>query len=349
MKDYTKSLEGSLGRVSDESGKITSQRKFDKASDDPVNAMKALRTYRQLATVDQYQSSVSETSAWVQDTEYAVNTVNTVLMAASSTLIAAKGTSTASDLQNHAKSLDSYQTELLNTLNSTFNGQYVFGGKDSGCQPFKMGTSSEADLDSGVPTGTDVNGKLLYNIPNTDKYVPVSMINNNPGPTAQYSINNPAMKYSMPVDIGLGISTDPTTHNVINGTAFDASTSALDFVCQNITSAGCDNIIDTLGTTSTQMKAGDSSGIGAAQDAVKDAQSLELKATVTIGEKSKLLGFMSNKLTNDNTNLTTRLSAVEDIDVTAEYSKYLVDQQVYNASLSVGSNILQHSLFDFLK
>jgi flagellar hook-associated protein 3 FlgL len=358
MSNYRNALGNNLSRLNDENGKISSEMRFSRASDDPVAAMKTLKTYRQLANTDQYQQSVSETSSWMTATESAVSTVDKILTTANSTIVAAKnGTYSSGDAANQAKSVDSYQQELLQTLNSTFNGQYIFGGSDNSSQPFKIGTADESDLaaSAGAFDNTaSVTGKLLYNIPNTKTYVPVSAISNakSGDPNYTYSINNPTMKYSMPVDVGLGITTD-TSKNVVSGTAFESATSALDFLCQNFTGASTgaqsENIVDSLGDASTQLKSGTTPKLDDALNMVKSTQDSELKATVVIGEKSKTLGFLSDKLTNDNTNLNARLSTIADIDITEEYTKYQTDQQVYNASLSIGTNILQHSIFDFLK
>lgn len=361
MNDYQNTLESNLGRLNQESEKVSTERKFSRASEDPVDALKTLRTYRELAGTDQYQESAKETGDWVNDVGSALKTVDGILSSANSLLVASNsGTYNADDAKTHATSLDSYQDELMQTLNSSFNGQYVFGGDASGPAPFKIGTQddlsgSKPDIDTSVTNfGTDaVVGKLLYNIPGTSQYVPVSAINNSTSgdpktSVYKYSINNPAMKYSMPVDVGMGIKTD-SSHSVVNGTAFDASTSALDFLCQNMTGTSSENIVDSLGNAADQLRNSTTPKLDDAMQMVSDTQNAELKSTVTVGEKSKMLGFLNSKLTTDNTNLTSRLSTIEDVDITSESTNFMMDQMVYNASLSISSTILQHSLIDFLK
>jgi flagellar hook-associated protein 3 FlgL len=362
MSDYQKTLESNLNRLNDESDKISSERKFSRGSQDPVAAMKTLRTNRQIANVSQYQQNVSEATSWMTATESSVKNVDQILQSANEMIVQAKnGTYNVSDAQNQAKSIDGYQQEIVDTLNSTFNGQYIFGGTASGPQPFKIGTAADltganADVDTKVTAfgSGQVVGKLLYNIPNTNTYVPVSAINNSttgdPGTSDyKYSINNPAMKYSMPVDLGLGIKTDAATHNVVGGTAFESSTSALDFLILNPTGTSSVNIVDSLAGASQQLNSGATPLLDDTLNMVQSTQDAELKSTVVVGEKSKLLDYIGNKLIDDNTNLTSRLSSIADVDITQESTNYQMDQMVYQASLSIGSTILQHSLIDFLK
>jgi flagellar hook-associated protein 3 FlgL len=358
MSNYQQELSDNLNRLNNDSNKVSSEKNFTRASQDPIGAMEALKTTRQLASVTQYQQSVTSTTSWMNSAESSVKTVDSILQSSSETLTAAKnGTNNAGDDSNYAASVDSYQQEMLETLNSTFNGQFIFGGNASGNPPFKAGTADDlsgagADIDTtGGFTSDQVEGKLLYNIPNTSVYIPVSAVNNVTDPTDpnyKYSINNPAMKYTMPVDVGLGMKTD-SSGNVASGTAFDASTSALDFLAQNISAGGSTNVYDTLGTVSTQLKAGDNTQLDTPLSLTQSTQDSELKTNVVIGEKSKMLGFLGTQLTSESTNLTTSLSGVEDADVTAAMTNFSMSQMVYQASLQISSDVLQNSLIDFLK
>jgi flagellin-like hook-associated protein FlgL len=70
---------------------------------------------------------------------------------------------------------------------------------------------------------------------------------------------------------------------------------------------------------------------------------------VTLGSKGKLLEFFNDKLTTDSTNLISKLSDLEDVDVTLATTNYQMSQVVYKASLQVSATILQTNLLDFLK
>ena len=74
-----------------------------------------------------------------------------------------------------------------------------------------------------------------------------------------------------------------------------------------------------------------------------------LSTTVNIGEKTNMLSFLSDRNQTQNTNQQTRLSEVSDVDTTQSITDYQMRQMVYQASLSVGSKIMQPSLIDFMK
>ena len=61
------------------------------------------------------------------------------------------------------------------------------------------------------------------------------------------------------------------------------------------------------------------------------------------------VGAAQSRNETENLNLTSLLSEKEDIDIAEKYMEYMVMSTVYIASLSVGANILQPSLLDFLR
>lgn len=357
MDKYKNNLENNLARLDTYSNQISTQRKFSRASEDPIAAMQTLNATETLTTVTQYKTNLSSATSFVKETDSATSTVSSILESAYETLIAAaNGTNSSSSYSDHATSLESYQEELVQALNTAYGDQYVYGGSTSGKVPFKVGTADDltgagADIDpSGGFTSSDVVGKLLYNIPNTDYYIPASAINNTTDTASaqyKYSVNNPAMNYTMPIDLGMGMTV--TGGIVQKGTAFEAFTSPLSFLLLDTNGTGSSNVYDTLSTAISDLRNSDTSGMDSIISKVQDAQDAVTKTTVSIGEKENMLDYLQTKLTDDYTNTTERLSSVEDVDVTLATTNYEMSQMVYQASLSICSNVLQNSIFDYLR
>lgn len=370
MKKYAESLSDSLNQVDRYSQQVTSGTKFTRASEDPTDAVTSLKLMEQLSQVGSYQSSAGTASTWLKTTETSVKTIDSILQSASETVTAAKnGTNTGSDLANYEKSLTNYQQELLQTLNQTSGSQYVFGGSTTGNPPFKIGTAADVSTDmvslSGTGaitfTGTDdgiaghqnIVGLLLYNIPNTDTYIPVSDIGTGavptgatPGDIGYYTTRNSAMSYTESIDLGMG--EQVSDYQVTGGTAMNVATSPLDFLVVDSDGTTA-NLYDQLGKVVTQLKNGDSSGLGGLLDLVGTTQDEESKTVVEVGSKEQMCTFMTNKFTNDNTNLQSSLSSAMDVDSAQTITNYIQSQAVYQAAQSICSNVMQHSLFDFLK
>ena len=373
MKKYAESLSDSLNQVDRYSQQVTSGTKFTRASEDPTDAVTSLKLLSQLSQVDSYKSSASTASTWLQTSETSVKTIDSILQSASETVTAAKnGTNTDSDLANYAKSLTNYQAEILQTLNQTSGSQYVFGGSLTGNPPFKIGTAADVtagsadmvslsgtgavtftDTDDGVAGHQNIVGLLLYNIPNTDQYIPVSDIGTGAVPTGAtssqigyYTTQNSAMSYNSSVDLGMG--EQVSDYQVAGGTAMNVATSPLDFLV--VDSGGTTtNLYDQLGNVVTQLDSGDSSGLGDLLSLIGTTQDEESKTVVEIGSKEQMCTFMTNKFTNDDTNLQSGLSSAMDVDSTQVITNYIQSQAVYQAAQSICSNVMQHSLFDFLK
>lgn len=337
MDNYQKSLMDNLDNINTNSEQMSTQKKFTKASQDPIAAMKALKANHSLKTVEQYQSSCTEMTSFMQATEAAVKTVNSILLDAGSLITgASNGTNNSSDDKNNAVALQNYQQEILQTLNSSFNGRYVFGGAEDGNPPFKVGEASD---------GAANVGKLMYRNYSASglSYVPVSSINS----TTIGSYN-----LTMPVDMGMGMRLDGSG-NVVKGTVFEAATSALGFLTLNETGTGATatttNIFDMLGKATTEMQAGDHSNLSSYMGIIDSTRTAVLDVNVDLGDRSSMISFLSDKLTNDNLNLTQKLSDLQDTDITLAATNYQVSQMVYDSSLAISSHVLQKSLIDFLR
>ena len=153
MEQYTRELNSNISSVSEDSEEISAGRSFLNASDNPVSASETLSASTQLNTVKQYQSNITTEQNWMSETDSAVESIQSILTSATTTLDDASSSASNSSTSNAtlASDLESDQTELLSTLNTELNGQYIFGGSTDGLPPFKAGTESDyTDYQTGV-------------------------------------------------------------------------------------------------------------------------------------------------------------------------------------------------------
>lgn len=422
MSQYAKQLNQNVEQVSDDTQKLSSGKKYSRASQDPVDAAGMVETSGQMATVKRYQSNITSAQSWLTETETVVKSdYYSILQNANTTLNSASSSGTNSDVNNQslATTLEYDQTELLSALNSTFGGQYVFGGSTSGNPPFKVGTDNDytaytnyvsaykavyesaydsavtdptttaekavktAEADSSTALGaakaaltvapavnitvsgttatvsaalneTDITGKLLFQVPATGSYIPVSKINNSaqtsattPNDLSYYSTENSAMTRTSPVDLGFGAQV--SGGSVAEGTAFESYTDPLGFLLQNVTASGSDNMYDAYGETAEKLKANDTSSVSAAFTLNTQSMDAASLTNAVLGAKQNMLTFLSDKYSTDSINITQRLSNVEDIDTTSAYTQYSMHMMAYQACLSISSTILQNNLTQYLK
>jgi flagellar hook-associated protein 3 FlgL len=339
MDNYNSTLSDNLNLLNSSFSQISSQKKFSRASEDPTAAMQTLNSLHNINDLQQYKTNIDQTTSLMNTTESTVNTVNQIVVSAQETITAANNSGALSDTDNqtHALSLQSLQGEILQTLNTTSGSSYVFGGSQDGPAPFRAGVAA----DGATPDGVTNEGKLMYyNSKGTPPgYIPFRTIN---------TTNVDAMQVSMPVDVGLGMQVD-STGKVAAGTAFESATSAIDMLSSSMTATGNQNIYDTLGSAVTKLQVGGAVDLGTElADSQKEYSSV-LSTTVSIGEKTKMLTFLGDRNTTQDSNQQTRLSQVSDVDTTKAITDYQMRQMVYQASLSVGTKIMQPTLFDFMK
>lgn len=333
MSNFQDSLTDNLSSLNDSYKQMSSERKFSRASDDPVSAMKALKSLHTLNDLAQNAESIQDSQSWIQNTESTVDTVNSIIKSAKEKLLAANNTATvsASDRQIYAGDLSQIQNELVQTLNTTFNGQYVFGGATSGSAPFKVGTTAD--------DGAANNGKLMiYNYTDSKYEAFTSVTSSTKG---NYSL-------SMPVDVGLGMKVD-ASGKIVVGTTVDNSASGVDLLAFDMSSTGCGDLYDTLSGAITKLTAPTSSDLSGELADTEKALDSALQTDVTLGSKSNFLTFLADKNTDQNLNVTTKLSSLEDVNLAQAIMNYEQKDAVYNASLSVGTKISSMSVVDFLK
>lgn len=335
MKNYTKTLDDKLTNVDKYSNQVSSSRKFQRASEDPVAAMQTIESCHAYVDNRQYATSETNANSWMQATESTVDQLNSILKSAQEKATEAiNGTNNDSDRQNLAMAMGSYRDELVQTLNTSFSGRYIFGEGSDGKPPFKMGTTAE--------DGAANDGKLMYYNykATTPGYVAVGSIT---------KTDASSMKLTMPVDLNMGLQI--TGNSVKSSTAFEAATSGLDTIISDFSGASgtATNIVDKLTDAVSNLNSGNIAGLSTILGDVQKAQSAVLKVDVGIGEKSKMLSFISSKLTDDETNITNRLASSMEVDSVEAIMKLNISKTVYNESMSITSTVLQQSLIDFLK
>jgi flagellar hook-associated protein 3 FlgL len=322
MDNYSKALESKYESIDKYSNQVSTTMAFERPSDDPVAAMQSIKACHDYTLNQQYQTSEQTASSWMTTTESTATEINDTLTSVQEKATeAANGTNSDSDMANYAVAMSNYRTEIVSALNSTSNGQYVFGESDSGKAPFQLDSNNNLQVYN-YNKVADVTSKDTDN----DGYVNVSSLT---------AADVASMKLSMPVDLG----TD---------SSFDASTSGLATIISDYSGTGstANNIVDQL---TTAITANSSSGYSTLLTGVSGAQDAVSKVKTDIGEKSNMLTAISTRLTDSETNITSALANSMEADSAQAIMKYNTSETVYKESMSIASTVLQNSIFDFLK
>jgi flagellar hook-associated protein 3 FlgL len=151
-------LEDQLNQVEQE---VETGQQLTTPGQNPTATAIVLPLQQQLAAQTQYQANLTTDQSFLQNTDTALQTVSTGISQANSLLLSGLGdTSTPTENQALAGQVSTIIQGLVNTANSTFNGQYLFAGSKSQSPPFQvlangavLYNGDQASINSNVASG----------------------------------------------------------------------------------------------------------------------------------------------------------------------------------------------------
>jgi flagellar hook-associated protein 3 FlgL len=110
------------------------------------------------------------------------------------------------------------------------------------------------------------------------------------------------------------------------------------------------NLFDTLNQISADLRSGNITNLTSADLGALDAHRNTVQDVLsTVGARTNRLETLKKLADANHDDLTTRLSAVEDVDLPKTIMDLQLQQTSYQAALSAGAKVLQPSLVDFLR
>lgn len=186
LRGYNRDLNRLMSMKTACERRITSTRKFSRASEAPLSAAKALNVRKSLYYSEQYRENLSTANKFYTEAETSLLQVSDKMAEVRELLVAA--CNTTKDSQEYAiysNQLETIARELVSIFNTDSAGRAIFGGESDNSMPFTFLEDSNGFLST-----------VLYH------GVPVNAMNNYMG-----------FPYSTPVtiDIGLGMYMDQKT------------------------------------------------------------------------------------------------------------------------------------------
>ena len=328
---YTTNLSNLSSELDKLNTQVASGRKFAKTSDDTSSAIKAYQIRRDTAKVDDYQNNVGHAADFLTNSETNLNDINATVSDATVKILEGKnGTQSPESRKIIANELRVMQSQLLDTLNSSVSGTYLYAGSKTAEKPFTL----------------DTEGKLLYNKISVDSL-------DDSTPELQKTLKD-LKADSLYVDVGLGLSVD-AAGVVDKNSVFSYSIPGINIVGNGKTAdGGSNNLYNILGDIATQFESGSFSSdtsdkIDKLFGQFQTASSKSNQVTTEIGSKTNYLDFMKNRYDAQELNLQTRQTAVEGINAAYTYIAFQTQKGAYQAALQMGSSIVQSSVFDYMK
>ncbi len=189
LRGYNRDLNRVLSMKNEAEHKITTTRKFSRASEDPLSAAKALNVRKSQYYSTQYQENLNVASQFYTEAETSLLQVSEEMATIRETIIAACNTTKdTEDLNIYAQQLETMAQELCSIFNTDSAGRAIFGGESDSSQPFA------------IIAGSDGNAATV-----TYHGIPVNAMNDYTNFPYSNDVN---------IDIGLGMVVNQDTHEV---------------------------------------------------------------------------------------------------------------------------------------
>jgi flagellar hook-associated protein 3 FlgL len=145
--NYIRNLAAALDQSTQQENTLTSQLssglRVASLSDGPVAVAQSTLLGSSIAKDDIFVQTASSESSRMQVTDSTLGDVVTQITSALSTAVGGNnGTLNASDLASVAQTLSGVRDQVLSLANTSYQGQYLFGGSQGSIPPFTLDTST---------------------------------------------------------------------------------------------------------------------------------------------------------------------------------------------------------------
>jgi flagellar hook-associated protein 3 FlgL len=369
--------------------RVSSGKRINRPSDDPIGITQALRLKKSLSQIGQYGRNIQVGQSWLNQADASLQRVETLVLRAKEIANQmATGTYSESQRKSSAEEVVNLIGSAIEVGNTQLAGRYIFGGYQDGRSPFgeslAVQAADAAPGNNAAYTGTAASSGAFTGL-YSKKYV-VEMTTGGAVGAASYKVSEDGGATWGPDDAfitstsGTGVwnSTDqgvqvaftdsgslaPGDRFVIDvgryrgdGEDVKIATGSATRVKINLNGAeifgeagdGETNLFDIL----TGLQDGlQNNRTDQVQSSLEDLNSFQNQLggnLADVGSRLNRLEMNQNLLSDLDMNHTGRLSEVEDADAVKAITDLNAKQQIYQAALYSASQISSLSLLDFLK
>ena len=305
------SINRSQGKLEKYNNQLSSMKEISKPSDDPLRASQIMNLNNSLIQNEEFSVTIADTTDWTNMQDSALeNATNSLRRITTLIQSASTGTMSDSDRQAVKAEMETEISTLVDSLNTNFGGKYVFSGMNTITKPFEIIRDA-----AGAMTGIQYQGTVDETDANGN-VVPVKA------------------DLSRTIATGVDVSLKTDGRQLMNEQGTPAEK-------------------DDLGTFLTDaLKTLDANDTEALSGKLLARSNVETENVVNmrteIGAISNRLKSAQERNTSENINLKSIRSNKQDVDLAEKYMEFTMEQQAFQASLAMGTKILQTNILDYL-
>lgn len=167
-----RNISNNVSRMNNHQNQLSTTKKLNKPSDDPVGITYALRYRSELSMNEQYQKNIDSAKSAVDHTDTVLGQINEVIQRAKELATRGlNGTNPQTALDAIAKEIGQLHEEAVSLGNDKFQGKFIFNGQMTDQQPYTAANASNESTDdqkinyefsAGVVIPTNVTGNEVF-------------------------------------------------------------------------------------------------------------------------------------------------------------------------------------------
>lgn len=168
--NYLRNLNRNLKAMQKYQNQLSSRKEVSRPSDNPMLVARIMQLDSNVRMNEQYEKNISDALGWTDTADGALNVVTSTLQRARELIIyGANGTLSGTDRSALKDEVDTLQGQLMQVLNTNYDGRYIFGGQKTTEPPFaivdekltyvsKDNSNIEREISRGVNITIPTNG-----------------------------------------------------------------------------------------------------------------------------------------------------------------------------------------------
>lgn len=161
LDNYLKNLNKNMASMVSIENQVSTGKRLNKISDDPVDAVSVMQYRVKLYKSEQYQENVNNGLTWLDQTESSATELNEVLKSAYETAVEAANDYMSDDEKAAAAELIGQLRDHILTIGNAQSGDaYIFGGYNTNKAPFTLDGSGNI-LYNGLDLTDSTNASLI--------------------------------------------------------------------------------------------------------------------------------------------------------------------------------------------
>lgn len=137
--NYLRNLSRNLKQMQKYQNQLSSGKEVSRPSDNPMLVARVMQLDSNVRMNEQYEKNINDALGWTDTADGALNVVTSTLQRARELIVyGANGTLSETDRAAIKDEVDTLQGQLLQTLNTNYDGRYMFGGMATTEPPFEI-------------------------------------------------------------------------------------------------------------------------------------------------------------------------------------------------------------------